>query len=115
MMQTHGRSVDQIRSDTARRTRETATTADPKSLHPAVDDLALAHLAGERPWSLLAGLSDGERSTIVLAYFGGYTYREVAVLLAQPEGTIKSRARSGLTRLRHQICLLYTSPSPRDS
>lgn len=103
MMQAHGRSVDMIRRDHARRTRETAIAADHISLHPPVDDVALAHLAGDQAWRLLAGLTDGERSAIVLAYIGGHTYQQVAVLLTQPEGTVKSRIRTGLNRLRNHM------------
>lgn len=102
MTQTHRRSVDLIRRDDARPTRKNANAVDHTSLHPPVDDVAVAHLAGEHVWSLLANLTDGERSAIVLAYFGGHTYRQVAVLLAQPESVIKSRIHSGLSRLRNQ-------------
>ena len=49
---------------------------------------------------LLAGLPDDERDAIALAYLGGHTYRVVATLLDHPEGTIKSRIRSGLLTLR---------------
>ncbi|MEM9595523.1 MAG: sigma-70 family RNA polymerase sigma factor [Acidobacteriota bacterium] len=48
----------------------------------------------------LANLSDGERRALLLAYYGGYTYEEAAHHLAIPLGTLKSRLRSGLGKIR---------------
>ncbi len=51
----------------------------------------------------LADIPVDERRAIELAYFDGHTYLEVAELLQQPEGTIKSRIRSGMRRMRHVL------------
>jgi RNA polymerase sigma-70 factor (ECF subfamily) len=57
----------------------------------------------ERVKEVVADLADGEREAIELAYLGGYSYREVAEMLAQPEGTVKSRLRSGLKKMRREL------------
>jgi RNA polymerase sigma-70 factor (ECF subfamily) len=56
----------------------------------------------------LAQLPATQREAIVLAFFGGQSYAEVAALLDQPEGTVRYRIRTGLTRLR----LLLADPQP---
>ncbi len=111
-MQTHGRAIDALRSDNARRARETTTLRAPRPTTPTTDDRALARLAGDRAWRHLSQLNRGERHAIVLAYFGGHTYREVAVLLEQPEGTIKGRIRTGLRRLRNELADTPETPAP---
>jgi RNA polymerase sigma-70 factor (ECF subfamily) len=105
----HGRAVDLVRAEAARRAREErdafrSPTVD-DDLERAVVDLT----EGEAVRRALAMLSDGERQAIELAYFGGHTYKEVAVLLEQPEGTVKSRIRSGLLRLRAALIELGVS------
>lgn len=98
--QIHGRSVDLLRAEAARRAREERDAFR----SPVVDDeleRAVADLTeGEAVRRALATLAEGERQAIELAYFGGHTYKEVAVLPGQPEGTVKSRIRSGMLRLR---------------
>jgi len=60
-------------------------------------------LAEEKVKEVVAGLPPDERRAIELAYFGGHTYRQVAIMLEAPEGTVKSRIRSGLRRLRSDL------------
>jgi RNA polymerase sigma-70 factor (ECF subfamily) len=103
LAQCHGRSVDLLRSETSRRLREERdarrTAEGGYDLEHEVVDLSV----GERVKEALKALPEGEREAIALAYFGGHTYREVADLLEQPEGTVKSRIRSGLKRLRVEL------------
>ena len=103
LAQTHGRSVDVLRAETSRRRREERdarqTAESGYDIEREVMDLSMADQVNE----VMATLPIDERRAIELAYFGGHTYRQVAVMLDQPEGTVKSRIRSGLRRMRDQL------------
>jgi RNA polymerase sigma-70 factor, ECF subfamily len=103
LAQAHSRSVDMLRSDSSRRRREErdarAAAVSGYDLDHEVWDLTMAsHVR-----AALDSLHPVERAAVELAYFGGRSYREVAIELQQPEGTVKSRIRSGLKRLRVEL------------
>jgi RNA polymerase sigma-70 factor (ECF subfamily) len=99
LTQTHGRAVDLLRSDSSRRLREEResrqTAGAGYDIEHEVWDLTVAEQLRE----VVTALPAAERAAIELAYFGGHTYREVAAILAEPEGTIKGRIRTGLQRM----------------
>lgn len=103
LAQCHGRSVDLLRSETSRRRREEKdlrrTAEAGYDLEREVWDLTVA----DHVRDAIAALPENEREPIRLAYFGGHTYREVATMLDEPEGTVKSRIRSGLKHLRTEL------------
>ena len=100
----HRRAVDRVRSEQSLRNREEAESrrADRQQgdIVDEVVDGVVDRLDRTRVAAALDQLTDPQREAITLAYFGGHTYREVAVLLGVPEGTIKTRIRDGLIKLR---------------
>jgi RNA polymerase sigma-70 factor, ECF subfamily len=102
MTQAHRRAVDAVRSQIARHRREEADGRAGDGgldLEREVWDFTVAAQVTDA----LASLPADERRAIELAYFDGHTYRQVAQLLDQPEGTIKGRIRSGLGRMRSAL------------
>jgi RNA polymerase sigma-70 factor (ECF subfamily) len=95
----HHRAVDRVRAEHNAAERERRILTE-QVAYDEVAESAQVNLDRERVRRCLAALTDLQRETVVLAYYGGYTYREVATLLDVPTGTIKTRMRDGLIRLR---------------
>jgi RNA polymerase sigma-70 factor, ECF subfamily len=97
----HRRAVDRVRSARAAVDREQREAR--RAHHPAFDHVTEEVEAGlEREWvrRCLDRLTALQRQSVTLAYYDGYTYREVAERLSLPLGTVKTRMRDGLTQLR---------------
>jgi len=103
LAQTHGRSVDLLRSDTSRRRREERDARESPVRSDDIEREVIDLTVAEQVKEVVAALPEDERQAVELAYFGGHTYRQVAVLLGAPEGTVKSRIRSGLRRMRQNL------------
>jgi RNA polymerase sigma-70 factor (ECF subfamily) len=103
LARTHGKSVDFVRSEVARRKREERTTRETATSGYDIDHEVWDMAVAEHVHEALDALPDELRHPIELAYFGGHTYIEVAAMLEQPEGTVKSRIRSGLLKLRANL------------
>ena len=95
----HRRAVDRVRSETksSERERRVATSS---IAYDEVAEAVEASLDRERVRRCLGSLTPLQRESVTLAYYGGYTYRQVADLLGLSTGTVKTRMRDGLIRLR---------------
>jgi RNA polymerase sigma-70 factor (ECF subfamily) len=97
----HRRGVDRVRSAQSSTDRETRVgAAEGAREFDEVAEQVTLRLEHEQVRRCLSTLTELQRESIVLAYYGGRTYREVGELLDTPLGTIKTRLRDGLIRLR---------------
>ena len=95
----HRRAIDRVRAEEAATAREQRTAEVPAATDEVAETVE-ASMDAERLRRCLAGLTELQRESITLAYYGGYSYAQVAALLDTALGTIKTRIRDGLTRLR---------------
>ncbi|GAA1943670.1 ECF RNA polymerase sigma factor SigK [Microbacterium aquimaris] len=100
----HRRAVDRVRSSQASSDRDVRVgIRDLGVAHDGVAEHVELKLEGRRVSTALATLPDPQREAIVLAYYGGYSQSEIAALTGAPLGTVKTRMRDGLSRLRVEM------------
>lgn len=100
----HHRAVDAVRREATRRKRTAPTGPDGEDWNlppgPGADQAALGAVVAGKVRDALGELPADQREALALAYFGGYTQREVASLVGVPLGTVKSRMFAGTQKLR---------------
>jgi len=100
----HRRAVDRVRSaESAARRDDLAGRRDQGRPYDEVVEQVESSLEREHVRRSLKALTALQREAVVLAYYGGHTHREIAELLGVPQGTVKTRLRDGLIRLRDHL------------
>jgi RNA polymerase sigma-70 factor (ECF subfamily) len=100
----HRRAIDRVRASQASRDRDTREGV--RDYRPEIDSVAETvetTMEHARVTKAMARLTELQRQAVSLAYYGGYTHSEVAALLNIPIGTVKTRLRDGMIRLRDEL------------
>ncbi|OMQ15868.1 RNA polymerase subunit sigma-24 [Modestobacter sp. VKM Ac-2676] len=114
----HHKAVDAVRREESHRRRQ-ARAEDELALAapmavPDVADEAADRIAAARVRTAMQALPDPQREALTLAYYGGYTQREVAALTGAPLGTVKTRMLAGMRRLKDALGTGVPGETPAD-
>ena len=100
----HRRAVDRIRSSQSTRDRDTKIgIRDFETEYDSVSESVEVRIESERVKKAMSRLTELQRQAVSLAYYGGYSHSEVATMLSVPIGTVKTRLRDGMIRLRDEL------------
>jgi RNA polymerase sigma-70 factor, ECF subfamily len=100
----HGRAVDRIRASQASRVRDVKVgIRDIAAPFDSVAETVQIRIEHAKVEKALVQLTELQRQVVTLAYFGGYSHSELAELLGVPLGTVKTRLRDGMIRLRDEL------------
>jgi len=103
----HHKAVDAVRREESQRRRQARAEEELALAEPVagrdVDEEAWASVVADQVRTALRGLSSPQREALTLAYYGGYTQREVAALTGAPLGTVKTRMLAGMRHLKEEL------------
>jgi RNA polymerase sigma-70 factor, ECF subfamily len=103
MNQARSRAIDRLRFDSRKKRSQGDGVQPPAEVAADPRDVIELRQQGESLRAALAALTPGERQAIETTFFAGLTHAEAATRLNQPLGTIKTRIRSGLHKLRDTL------------
>lgn len=100
----HRRAVDRVRASQSSTDRDVRVgVRDYADARNVVEEAVEGRLEGTRVVTALSGLPEAQQEALILAYYGGYSQSEIAAMIGAPLGTVKTRMRDGLTRLRSEL------------